>query len=473
MTTRAIRSAGHVADGGSRMRWVLGLVGTGVDGQTVAVDIMEFNRPDCLEDIANLGLTLAEGKQLLARVQQEVVAAQVGNHAVLRPTCCTCNKRYHVKDWRLHRIATPFGEVRVRLPRFLCAGCGHTETGVSWPSHCRSTPALDQLQAHLSALMTYRVAADVLLHLLPIDAGKSHETLRSHTLQVGEQFGDAAADQPATAAAAITLSLDSTFVRSREEGERHLEVRVGNVETAAGGRQVFAAVAKADTDIAGLIRRDLATVGQTDETEVTAFTDGCPGLRCILADAGVTKPPILDWFHIAMRMQHAAQAASGLSTDSPDRVKAKSVIVAEVERLRWRIWNGKAKNAQRSIDRIRKVMHAFKGERGHRTKGVSSRKLWSALHAADRYLRGQSAWLVNYAERHRAGLRVGTSITEGTANFLVNRRMNKAQQMRWSRRGADLLLQVRCAVYNGTIGSGFGHRFEAFANPKPKFARVA
>jgi hypothetical protein len=40
------------------------------------------------------------------------------------------------------------------------------------------------------------------------------------------------------------------------------------------------------------------------------------------------------------------------------------------------------------------------------------------------------AWLVNYAERHRAGLRVGTSITEGTANFLANRRMNKSQQMR-------------------------------------------
>jgi hypothetical protein len=37
--------------------------------------------------------------------------------------------------------------------------------------------------------------------------------------------------------------------------------------------------------------------------------------------------------------------------------------------------------------------------------------------------------------------------------------MNKSQQMRWSRRGADLLLQVRCAVYNGTLGSGFGQRF--------------
>ncbi len=30
----------------------------------------------------------------------------------------------------------------------------------------------------------------------------------------------------------------------------------------------------------------------------------------------------------------------------------------------------------------------------------------------------------------------------------------------WTWRGADLLLQVRCAVYNGTLGSGFGQRFE-------------
>jgi hypothetical protein len=80
------------------------------------------------------------------------------------------------------------------------------------------------------------------------------------------------------------------------------------------------------------------------------------------------------------------------------------------------------------------------------------------------YLRGQSNWLVNYAEPHRAELRVGTELTEATANFLVNRRMNKRQQMRYTRRGAGLLLQVRCAVYNGTLGSGFGQPLEAIVD---------
>ena len=86
--------------------------------------------------------------------------------------------------------------------------------------------------------------------------------MRSHTLRVGEQLNDAASDQPAVAVAAITVSLDSTFIRSREEGERHSEVRIGNIETADGGRLVFGAVAKADTDITALIRRNLETVGE-------------------------------------------------------------------------------------------------------------------------------------------------------------------------------------------------------------------
>ena len=143
--------------------------------------------------------------------------------------------------------------------------------------------------------MTYRVAAGVLQHLLPIDAGRSPETLRHHTLRIGEQLGTSTSEQPTTAAAAaITVSVDSTFIRSREEGERHLEVRVGDVETASGGRQVFGAVAKADTNLSALIRRNLQAVGRTDDPELTAFTDGCPGLRSILVDAGITTLPILD-----------------------------------------------------------------------------------------------------------------------------------------------------------------------------------
>jgi hypothetical protein len=212
--------------------------------------------------------------------------------------------------------------------------------------------------------MPYRIAAGLLEHLLPVDAGIHFETVRQGTLQVGEQLRDATPAEPAAPAAAITLTLNSTFVRSCEDGQRHLEVRLGNVEASNGARQVFAAVAKTDTPIEGVIRRGLAEIGQTADTGITAFTDGCSGLRSILVDAGIKALPYLDWFHIAMRLQHAEMTAGTLSTETMEQVKAKAVIVAEVERLHWRIWNGKAKDAMVTIERIRAVMPAFQTEPG-------------------------------------------------------------------------------------------------------------
>jgi hypothetical protein len=151
------------------MEWTLCLVGVGIDGQSPSFEVMAISRPDGLGDIASLGLTLAEAKRLLAQVQQQLVAEQATTHAAVRPYCRSCGGTCQVKDWAPHRIATLFGEVRLKLPRLLCAGCGCGATGVNWPSHCRSTPELNRLQARLSALMPFRVAADVLQHLLPID----------------------------------------------------------------------------------------------------------------------------------------------------------------------------------------------------------------------------------------------------------------------------------------------------------------
>ena len=45
--------------------------------------------------------------------------------------------------------------------------------------------------------------------------------------------------------------------------------------------------------------------------------------------------------------------------------------------------------------------------------------------------------------------------------------------MRWTQRGADRLLQVRRAVYNGTLNTGFGQRFQAANNPHPPAAIAA
>lgn len=72
-----------------------------------------------------------------------------------------------------------------------------------------------------------------------------------------------------------------------------------------------------------------------------------------------------------------------------------------------------------------------------------------------------------------AGHRLGTALTEGTTNFLVNRHINKSQQTRWSRHGADLLLQIRCAGSNGKFRPGFGQLLDAYSCPETAMAACA
>jgi hypothetical protein len=55
--------------------WIVRLVQIGADGNEPFADVMTINRPDDLDDIANLGLTVADGKRVLAGLQQEIVAA--------------------------------------------------------------------------------------------------------------------------------------------------------------------------------------------------------------------------------------------------------------------------------------------------------------------------------------------------------------------------------------------------------------
>jgi hypothetical protein len=83
-----------------------------------------------------------------------------------------------------------------------------------------------------------------------------------------------------------------------------------------------------------------------------------------------------------------------------------------------------------------------------------------SLEEADsRPLRKNAAGIINYREWRRAGRRISTSAVEGTVNRLTGRRMCKSQQMCWTKRGAHLLLQVRCAVFNGDLLAGFQRWF--------------
>ncbi|MGA3093415.1 MAG: hypothetical protein ABSD75_32895, partial [Terriglobales bacterium] len=70
------------------------------------------------------------------------------------------------------------------------------------------------------------------------------------------------------------------------------------------------------------------------------------------------------------------------------------------------------------------------------------------------------------SQQRAAGHRISTAHVESVMNHLVNHRLGKKQQMRWSRAGAHYLLQVRAELLNGTL-------IDRFRVDHPRFRGVS
>jgi hypothetical protein len=88
------------------------------------------------------------------------------------------------------------------------------------------------------------------------------------------------------------------------------------------------------------------------------------------------------------------------------------------------------------------------------TEGL--KKLQEAVHEFRGYIAVNKPFIPNYGDRYRHGETISTAFVESTVNQVVSRRMVKQQQMRWTPRGAHLLLQVRTQVLNKDLREIFG-----------------
>jgi len=78
------------------------------------------------------------------------------------------------------------------------------------------------------------------------------------------------------------------------------------------------------------------------------------------------------------------------------------------------------------------------------------------------YLDRNEDALVPYVARRRRGEPISTAFVESTVNEIVAKRMNKKQQMRWSRAAVQPFLDVRTAVLDDTLEDTFRHRYPGF-----------
>ena len=81
------------------------------------------------------------------------------------------------------------------------------------------------------------------------------------------------------------------------------------------------------------------------------------------------------------------------------------------------------------------------------------------------YIRANHAWIPNYGERYRQGDTISSAFVEPAVNQVVSKRMVKKQQMRWTPRGAHLLLRMRTRAPNDDVADDFQRCHPAFAAP--------
>ena len=178
------------------MKWRVVLELVGADG-TAAVHEVSGGAAVAEYTPRMIGLTLAEGKHMLAAVQRHLVEAQTEDHCRRRRRCQRCGMPRPLKDLRSRRLVSLFGTVDVRAPRFTPCRCAVTcrrtlsPVGEIMPDRC--TPEYERVVAKMGALLPYRRARTLLAEFLPLGDLPTVETTRQRTLRVGARLEQEAA----------------------------------------------------------------------------------------------------------------------------------------------------------------------------------------------------------------------------------------------------------------------------------------
>jgi hypothetical protein len=114
---------------------------------------------------------------------------------------------------------------------------------------------------------------------------------------------------------------------------------------------------------------------------------------------------------------------------------------------KWRLWHGRARGV---INRIKAFLFTLRLPTiAGKWPVVRLRRLTEKL---ERYLKNSMDSLTRYGRRYRNGQRISTAFMESAVNQLIDKRMSKSQQMRWSPTGAHSLLQVHAELVDGQLG---------------------
>src|SRR4051794_15726437 len=283
---------------------------------------------------ADLGLRLAEAKQLTAALQAEMVSAQLAVVGERRCGCATCGRPLASKGHYPATFRSLFGDVPVRIRRLLvcpCHGLGAPKSFAALDLGAGLAPELAYVTAKFAALAPFGKVAALLSELLPISGAQNAGTVRNRTLRVGQDVVrqhpiDSAGPPAAQPAGPVVVGLDGGYVRSRHRPERHFEVVAGKVIDARGAQHRFAFARNGQATASEAFRQALAAAGVGADTPATVLCDGDAGLWRLQREPLPGATIVLDWWHAAVRFEHALQAARGFAAGTADTSLAHAAV---------------------------------------------------------------------------------------------------------------------------------------------------
>ncbi|MGO9594558.1 MAG: hypothetical protein ACLQFT_03315 [Steroidobacteraceae bacterium] len=263
----------------------------------------------------------------------------------------------------------------------------------------------------------------------------------------------------------VSVGIDDTDIRHcQRDASRQIQVTGGRIERNGKLAERFAFVAAAPgwsrDQFAGILHQ----LGIGGCKSVRVVSDGDDGLRnFVRASLGKQVQSLLDWFHIGMRLERLRNAVRLPMTyaeflRNPEQLKP---LERRVSGIRDVLWRGRPWRALLQLARLRRDIERWAAKH----PGVGADSLARVTRAIDEFqgsVGGNRRSVPSFAKARAAGRRTSTAHVESVMNHLINHRMSKKQQMRWSPAGAHYLLQVRVELLNDTLLDPFRVWHERF-----------
>ena len=303
-----------------------------------------------------LGLTLAEAKQMLQQVQHSMVDFQVAEYQRQRKDCPHCGKQRPQKGKHEIVVRTLFGKMKLRSLRLHRCGCEAVSEKTFSPLAEllpeRTAPELLYLEAKWSTLLSFGVSTELLQEVLPLGEEINSMSLRSNLHKVAERleaelgeertsFLDASptkTSQPIPAPKPpLTLGLDGAYVHA---GGRAgwFEVIVGKSVPAQGDSKYVAFVHNYDERPKRRLFEVLKSQGLEADQPVRFLSDGGDTVRKLQMWLSPQSEHLLDWFHVTMRLTVMGQMRKSLNGVEPPALVEQ--VEKDLESLKWHLWNG-------------------------------------------------------------------------------------------------------------------------------------